>query len=171
MILHLFGCLLFESAQIEVDIDVNDTGLMNVDTADVTDSDTGSDTDTEGSVPDCVPSTEVCDGIDNDCDGDFDDLDSDIQGATLYYIDGDNDGYGISTTTALLCNPTAGWSTNDLDCNDAEALAFTNATEVCDGVDTSQCQVVQSSSHHTAENLPVHLAGLRPLDELEGSAA
>ena len=41
MILHLFGCLLFESAQIEVDTDVNDTGDVNdvsIDTSEETGS-------------------------------------------------------------------------------------------------------------------------------------
>ena len=78
---------------------------------------------------------EVCDDQDNDCDGDIDALDSDIQGATLYYIDNDNDGFGDDANSTLLCDPTSGWSLNNLDCNDSEALAHTNAVEVCDGID------------------------------------
>ena len=43
-----------------------------------------------------------------------------------YYVDGDQDGYG-STTTAMLCSSTAplGYSTNNTDCNDNDATVHT----------------------------------------------
>jgi hypothetical protein len=75
---------------------------------------------------------ELCDGIDNNCVGGID------EGLTqyTYYLDGDNDGYG-STTSTTTCAVTApnGYVTNNTDCNDGNANIHPGATEVCDGVD------------------------------------
>ena len=42
---------------------------------------------------------EVCNGIDDDCDGDIDDADAtlDLSTRTVWYDDGDSDGYGGTT--------------------------------------------------------------------------
>ncbi|MFZ5482495.1 MAG: MopE-related protein [Myxococcota bacterium] len=74
--------------------------------------------------------TEVCDSIDNDCDGAAD------EGVTsTYYRDADSDGFGSTTVTTTGCSLPSGYVTNSNDCNDASALAYTGATEVCDSVD------------------------------------
>lgn len=75
--------------------------------------------------------TEVCDEVDNNCDGSVD------EGVTgTYYRDGDGDTYGDPSVMVNACSsPGSAWVTNDGDCNDSEALAWTGATEVCDTVD------------------------------------
>jgi hypothetical protein len=80
------------------------------------------------SNPDAI---EICDETDNDCDGD---IDEDVD--TIYYEDADGDGHGApGTNTATGCQAGDGFSPLDDDCNDAEDRAWTNAPEVCDGVD------------------------------------
>jgi len=76
--------------------------------------------------------TEVCDGIDNDCDGFSDNDATDMQ---TFYADADGDGEGDASNTVDSCDPPAGFVSNDLDCDDTNANAFTTATETCDGVD------------------------------------
>jgi hypothetical protein len=75
---------------------------------------------------------ELCDGLDNDCDGNNDD------GLTFinYYVDQDNDGYGLTSSVQNLCsNPGAGFVTTGGDCNDVNNQFNPSITEVCDGLD------------------------------------
>jgi len=78
--------------------------------------------------------TEVCDSIDNDCDSLVDDADSSVTGTTTFFQDGDNDGFGGSTSTDA-CSQPAGFVASSDDCDDADGSVNPNATEVCDGVD------------------------------------
>ncbi len=56
-------------------------------------------------------------GIDDNCDGIIDNG----YGAATYYVDADGDGYGVGIGTSLCSNPGIGFSTNNTDCNDADA--------------------------------------------------
>ncbi len=77
--------------------------------------------------------TELCDGIDNDCDDDVDE--DDAEDASTWYADADGDGYGASASSTQACEQPSGYVDNSGDCDDSEPLAWTGATEACDGVD------------------------------------
>ncbi|MDI1452128.1 MopE-related protein [Polyangium sp. 6x1] len=79
------------------------------------------------------PTSEVCDGLDNDCDVSVD------EGVLLtFYRDADGDSYGTSGQTTQGCGaPPAGYVAIGGDCNDAKANIKPGATEVCDGVDNN----------------------------------
>lgn len=94
--------------------------------ADVDDDSYGDPTTTtEACVGDAAPSGFVLD--DRDC------APSDGTLPILGYVDDDGDGYGAHSES-VTCEAEALVSNND-DCDDAEPLAFDDATEVCDGVD------------------------------------
>ncbi|MCB9763372.1 MAG: FG-GAP repeat protein [Alphaproteobacteria bacterium] len=59
----------------------------------------------------------ICgDELDNDCDDDAD------EGAdTVWYLDGDGDGYGVATTTLQGCNQPGSYADNADDCDDDDA--------------------------------------------------
>ncbi len=105
-----------------------DTTTPEVDTSAVLDTD--SDLDTQ---EDCVPTEEICDGLDNDCD---EQVDEDL---TLErYPDEDGDGFGDPARPTERCAEEPGWVEDATDCDDANAESFpgSTATEVPgDGVD------------------------------------
>lgn len=76
--------------------------------------------------------TEVCNGTDDNCNGIID------EGLTVtYYVDADDDSYGSSQDagTPFCSDPGQGYSTNNGDCNDANASINPLATEVCNSID------------------------------------
>jgi hypothetical protein len=92
---------------------------------------------------DCAPgdgdvhpgALERCDeGGDEDCDGLVDDEDLPADPST-WYEDGDEDGYGVATTTMLACAPPAGFVADGSDCDDANPSANPGTDETCDGTD------------------------------------
>lgn len=104
--------------------------------------------------------TEICDGKDNDCMNGIDD------GLTFvdYYVDTDNDTYGIGSPVSLCSNPGVGYATQDGDCDDNSAAVYPGATEIldngidenCDGTDNylglSEENVYQFSIHPNPSN-------------------
>jgi len=75
---------------------------------------------------------EVCDGADNDCDGS---VDEDATDGDVWYSDGDDDGYGVSSPTKVLCEAEDGWGPYAGDCDDDDAMRSPGVTESCNGID------------------------------------
>jgi len=73
---------------------------------------------------------EICDGEDNDCDGEVDE-----DGETIWYADGDGDGYGDDGSTEQGCGQPKGYVAKGGDCDDADPTVYPGAEEVCDGLD------------------------------------
>jgi hypothetical protein len=75
-----------------------------------------------------------CDGEDADCDGNIDE-----DAGIIFFRDSDGDGHGTPGEMDRACSQPAGFVTSMDDCNDAEPLAWTGATDGptngCDGVD------------------------------------
>ncbi len=76
---------------------------------------------------------EVCDGADNDCDGISDN--DDAADSLTWYADGDGDGHGDPTVSVTACEQPSGYLADATDCDDDDALAWTDNIEVCDGAD------------------------------------
>jgi hypothetical protein len=76
--------------------------------------------------------TEVCDAVDNDCDGTTD------EGAVdegTWYLDADEDGYGLDAASAAACALPPGYAAAGGDCDDGDASTNPAGTEVCGGGD------------------------------------
>jgi len=82
-------------------------------------------------------SKEICDTIDNNCDGKIDDADPnlDVASATVFYRDGDSDGFGELGHTAHGCVKPVGYATSSSDCDDTRATVHPGAAEICDHLD------------------------------------
>ena len=92
-------------------------------------------------VPMCVgdtPSPEVCGGGDEDCDGTANE--EGAQGCSVYFLDGDQDGYGKEGFQKCLCAPGAvpfytALPRPRFDCNDADVNINPDRPEVCNNTD------------------------------------
>ena len=72
------------------------------------------------------------DGVDNNCSGD----ELDATDILTWYADSDGDSYGDPSNSINMFQP-SGYVTNTDDCNDSEPLAWTGATDSCDGIDNN----------------------------------
>ncbi|MEY4118907.1 MAG: hypothetical protein RLZZ116_2235, partial [Planctomycetota bacterium] len=73
--------------------------------------------------------TESCNAIDDNCNG----LVDDGLATNTYFIDADDDGFGLKGSTGIVaCSHPVGTATNSLDCNDQNAAINPLAIEVCD---------------------------------------
>ena len=98
------------------------------------------DGDCDPDNPDAWPgNVEVCDGADNDCNGSVDDVDE--EHCVTYYLDTDEDGYGIADDSICQCDPDSenNYTATDAgDCDDGEPLSNPGLSEVCgDGIDNN----------------------------------
>jgi hypothetical protein len=75
--------------------------------------------------------TESCSGVDNDCNGLVDDG---APGSTTWYVDADEDGWGVAGRTVDACTKPADEYANQAgDCDDFDANYNPGATDTCDG--------------------------------------
>ena len=55
---------------------------------------------------------------------------------TVYYHDGDDDGFGVATASESSCSPSHPYdAVSTGDCNDSNRSMFPGAPELCDGMD------------------------------------
>ncbi|MBT3219056.1 MAG: hypothetical protein HN348_08195 [Proteobacteria bacterium] len=76
---------------------------------------------------------EECDDVDNDCDGQLDE--DDAIDASVWYRDGDGDGYADPFTSTVACDAPPDHYGYALDCNDSDKEINPDADELCDGLD------------------------------------
>lgn len=76
----------------------------------------------------CVPSAEVCNGVDDDCDGLIDNQ-------TVWYEDADGDLYGNTAVSQVACEAPSGFVADGTDCDDTVAAVHPGVEESCNGVD------------------------------------
>jgi hypothetical protein len=86
---------------------------------------------------------EICNGADDDCDAS---TDEGVQ--NTYYLDGDGDGFGTSSTTQACSRP-AGYADQPGDCNDGVGTAFPGAAETCNGLDDDCDNSVDEGAQNT----------------------
>lgn len=84
--------------------------------------------------------------------------------STTYYRDLDGDGYGNSSSgTIQACGTTAGYASNNSDCNDNNAAVYPGAAEVCgNGIDDN-CN--GQTDENCTEDLPVLIVKTYPVKE------
>ena len=93
---------------------------------------------------------EICgDSIDNNCDGVSDEA-SAID-ATTWYLDDDNDGYGLGSQSQVACFQPTGYVDQNGDCDDGNGAIYTGAAELCDGI-VNDCNTTTLSSNETDDD-------------------
>ncbi|HND31304.1 MAG TPA: putative metal-binding motif-containing protein, partial [Myxococcota bacterium] len=92
------------------------------------------DADCDDADPAIFPgAAELCNGLDDDCDGAIDPASS--GDARTWYADGDGDGFGDASTTALSCDQPPSYTGDSSDCDDFAVTSFPGADEWCNGAD------------------------------------
>ncbi len=75
---------------------------------------------------------EVCNEVDDDCDGE---TDEGLE-VPVWYLDGDDDGFGGDDESVTACvAPSSEYTEQDGDCDDEDSAISPDGAEVCDGTD------------------------------------
>jgi hypothetical protein len=78
--------------------------------------------------------TEICNNLDDDCDGVTDEPGA--NGCTLWYVDNDADGYGVTESGVCLCaSDVTHTASTPGDCDDGDAGRNPGLIDACNGVD------------------------------------
>ena len=100
------------------------------------------DNDGDPDFIDCAPynqdvshfKIELCNGSDDDCDNMTDEAGA--QGCAPWYVDMDQDGFGVITQTKCLCGPEEFYTVQDTgDCKPLDDSIYPGAPELCNGKD------------------------------------
>ena len=86
---------------------------------------------------------EYCNNEDDNCDGSVDELALDGE---LWYLDADEDGFGLSSDVQMSCLQPTGYVLDDSDCVDTNDSISPLGTEICDGVDNDCDGLVDNGS-------------------------
>ncbi len=78
---------------------------------------------------------EVCNGYDDNCNGQTDEAGA--TGCSTFYLDQDQDGYGLSLSQCLCVPANLYTATQKGDCNDSSKAANPGAAEICDNIDNN----------------------------------
>ena len=89
----------------------------------------------DGSVGINPGASESCNGLDDNCDGSIDE--SGAIGETIFFVDGDGDGFGLVNQFQSACTMPVGYASESGDCDDANTFIFPTAIEVCDEIDNN----------------------------------
>lgn len=98
---------------------------------------------------------EDCNGYDDDCDGQTDESGT---STTVFYGDGDGDGYGDLYKKAAACTPPAGYVDDKTDCDDENPEIHPGGQEVCDdkNVDEDCDDLVNSGDDSATGTITVY---------------
>jgi len=89
--------------------------------------------------PDRPQTAEVCNGKDDDCNRKVDDVAAGADGATAYYVDRDDDGFGDVYSKTWMCASEPGWVTDPSDCDDDNDRVNIDEKEVCGDALDNDC--------------------------------
>ena len=85
---------------------------------------------------------ELCNDVDDDCDGQSDEGENN-QGCTDYYLDEDEDGYGVTEDSKCFCHAQSNYTTTAPgDCNDYDATIHPTASEICNQIDDNCDEII-----------------------------
>jgi hypothetical protein len=139
----------FKDGQDNCPYDFNPSQLNSDDDQGGDACDPDDDNDSDPDTTDCDPKNplinhlvpEMCDEIDNNCNLQIDEPGA--MGCIPYYLDNDDDGFGVFETKQCLCDGiSVGTSVKFGDCDDANPNLSPGAAEVCDDID-NDCDGIQ----------------------------